>query len=71
MSNETAVTVKEVKPGYKTTEGWFTAIASALSILYALGLLGSGTGTADKVAAFAVAALTTAGYTVSRGMAKK
>jgi hypothetical protein len=59
------------KPGYKTTEGWLTALTSLLSLLYAFGLIGNGQGVDDKVAAFLCAALATAGYSVSRGMVKK
>ena len=63
-------TTPTVKPGYKTSEGWLTAATMLLSMLYALGMVGSGQGTGDKIAAFIAAALASAGYAVSRGSVK-
>lgn len=57
------------KPGFKTTEFWLSLAAMILTALYASGLIGDG-GTAAKIAAFAAMVLTSAGYTVSRGLAK-
>lgn len=59
-----------MKPGYKTSEGWLTATTLLLSMLYALGLVGDGQGTPDKIAAFIGSALASAGYAVSRGRLK-
>lgn len=65
-------TKEDLKPGYKTSEGWFTAIALLVSILYALGVVSpDGSGADDKVAALIAGILGAMGYAVSRGMAKK
>lgn len=66
MADELA---KPVKPGWKTTEGWFTAVSVLLSQAYALGLVGDSS-TAAKIVAFIASALTTMGYTVLRAKAK-
>ena len=58
-----------MKPGYRTTEFWLSTVTTLVSLLYASGLVVDGT-TAGKIAAFAVAALSTLGYQVSRGKAK-
>ena len=61
-----------VKPGYKTTEGWFTAVAMAISMLYAIGVVSpDGTSPTAKAIALLAGVLATMGYSVSRGMAKK
>lgn len=60
----------EIKAGYKTTEFWLSAVAAIIGLVYASGVIGEGT-QADKIVGFAAAALTTLGYTVSRGLAKK
>jgi hypothetical protein len=60
---------KETRPGYKTSEFYLTAVAMVLSLLFASGLVSDGS-TVEKVAAFLAAALTTLGYTVSRGKLK-
>lgn len=59
-----------VKAGWKTSEAWLSAAATILSLLYAMGLLGSHQGVADKIAALLAAALIAAGYTVTRGKVK-
>lgn len=61
---------KKTDPGWKTSEGWLTAAVMVLSMLYALGVVGDGAGTADKIAAFATSLLATLGYTVQRTKAK-
>jgi hypothetical protein len=58
-----------MKPGYKTTEFYFAAAAKLLGILFASGIIASGS-TADRIAGLAVAALATLGYTVSRTLVK-
>lgn len=58
------------KPGYKTTEFWLTVGSSLLSFLYASGIIGEGTQT-DKIVGFAVLALSTLGYNISRSIVKK
>lgn len=60
----------EIKAGYKTTEFWLSAVAAIIGLVYASGVIGEGT-QVDKVVGFAAAALTTLGYSVSRGLAKK
>lgn len=57
------------KPGYKTTEFWLTVAAAAVGLLLSSGAIGAET-QADKILGIAAAALTTLGYSVSRGMAK-
>lgn len=66
---DTTTAVATTKPGFKTTEFWLSAAATLLSMLFASGLLHDGS-TALKVAGLAAAALTAAGYSVARGMAK-
>lgn len=63
---------KAIKPGYQTTEGWLAAVAMLITTLYGLGVLSpDGTSSTAKAIALVAAALTSAGYAVSRGMAKK
>ena len=65
-------TKSEVKPGWKTTEFWLTVIVAAGSLLWGADVLDpEQTGTANKIFGFVVAALSSLGYTVSRGLAKK
>ncbi|MFZ4398202.1 MAG: hypothetical protein ACOYOU_21515 [Kiritimatiellia bacterium] len=59
-----------VKPGYKTTEFWMTAGATFVGLAIASGIVPE-TGVWPKVVGLVVAAFTSMGYTVSRGMAKK
>ena len=61
-----------VKPGWKTTEFWIAVVVSACSLLWGADILDpEASGTANKVFGFVVAALSSLGYSVSRGMAKK
>ena len=57
------------KPGFKTSEFWLASAASLLGMLYASGAISDG-GTASKIVGFAALALSTLGYSVSRGLAK-
>jgi hypothetical protein len=66
MSEET----KETKPGYKTTEFWLSTVVAIIGIAYASGLISDGS-QADKIVGFIATALSTLGYSVSRGIAKK
>ncbi len=68
MADETTTTT--TKPGYKTTEFYLSLAATLLSTLFASGVLGSG-GTDLAIAGLLASALTAAGYSVSRGNAKK
>lgn len=63
---------RAVKPGFATTEGWLAAAASLIFVLYALGIVApDGTSSIAKAIALAAAALTSLGYSVSRGMTKR
>ncbi len=62
--------VKPKKPGYKTSEFYLTLAAQIVGLMWASGLISEGT-TFDKVLGFVAMALGLAGYTVSRGLAKK
>jgi hypothetical protein len=59
-----------MKPGFKTTEFWFTAIANILGLAFASGMVETGS-IWDKILGFGAMALTSMGYSVSRGLAKK
>ena len=59
-----------VKPGYKTSEFWLTCLATLVGMAIASGMVPE-TGVWPRVVALVTAALTSMGYTVSRGMAKK
>jgi hypothetical protein len=65
----TPVVTPDPKPGYKTSEFWLALAAMFLTALFASGAIASG-GSTDKVLTFAAAALTSLGYSVSRGLAK-
>lgn len=59
-----------MKPGYKTTEFWMTALAAMVGLLMTSGLfLGDSVWT--KGLGLVAAGLASAGYAVSRGMAKR
>ncbi len=62
-------TTPGTKPGHKTTEFWLTCLAQVVSGLYASGAIGDGTAIA-RILGFIATMLVTAGYTVSRGVAK-
>jgi len=66
MSEET----KPTKPGFKTTEFWFSTAAAVIGILFASGFIAEG-GNVDKIVGMAATVLAGMGYTVSRGLAKK
>jgi len=59
-----------MKPGYKTTEFWFTSAAAVLGLLFASGVISDGS-QIDKVLGMASTLLASMGYSVSRGLAKK
>jgi len=62
----------EIKPGYKTTEFWLSAVTAIASLLWGSGVLNpEGAGTANQVFGFVASALSALGYTVSRTLAKK
>ena len=59
-----------MKPGYKTTEWIMTALCMVVGLLMSAGIFDE-TGTVMKALGLGAAALASAGYSVSRGMAKK
>ena len=61
---------KPTKPGFKTTEFWFSTAAAVIGILFASGAIAEG-GNVDKIVGMAATVLAGMGYTVSRGLAKK
>jgi hypothetical protein len=60
----------ETKPGWRTTEFWLTLAATTVGLLYASGLIAPESG-ADRWLGLMTSALTSMGYAVSRGLAKK
>lgn len=64
-----AAPAADVKTGWKTTEFWLTAAASLVGLLYGSGAIGNGS-SLSTILGFAAAALTSLGYTVSRGQVK-
>jgi len=62
--------VVPVKPGWKTSEFWLTVAAMLVGLFVASGILPT-EHLAMKICGFALAALTSLGYTVSRAGVKK
>lgn len=60
----------DTKPGFKTTEFWLTALTLIVGLLLASGGFESD-GTVLKVLGVVAAALSSCGYSVSRGLVKK
>ncbi len=58
------------KPGYKTTEFWLTTAATVVGALLASGAIPDSSGF-GKVLGVVAMALASAGYSTSRGIAKK
>ena len=65
MSEET----KEVRPGYKTTEFWLSAVAVILGLLMASGAIADGS-TAAVIVGGASTLLASLGYTAARAKVK-
>lgn len=59
-----------MKPGYKTTEFWFSTVAAVVGIAFASGAIAEGSNI-DKILGMAATVLAGLGYSVSRGIAKK
>lgn len=59
----------DVKPGWKTTEAWATAIGMTISILYSMGVVHVGS-QADHWIGIVCAGAAALGYTVSRSWVK-
>lgn len=66
---EVSTSSNEVKPGYKTTEFWFSVAAGICGMLYASGVLSEGSAV-EKVVGIVATALVALGYTAARGKAK-
>jgi acid phosphatase family membrane protein YuiD len=62
-------TATAVKPGWQTSEFWLSTAAKLLGVLFASGVIGTGT-VAERIAGLAAALLAQLGYTVSRGAVK-
>lgn len=60
--------MEPIKPGYKTSEFWVTAVTSLLTLINQSGVLGS---VVLPVESIAVIGGMVATYVLSRGMAKK
>lgn len=58
-----------VKPGYKTTEFWFSFVAAIGGFLMASGMISAGS-TAERIIGGALAVLATLGYTAARANTK-
>ena len=61
---------KSVKPGYKTTEFWMTALATVVGLVAASGVVPDESGL-SKLLGLALLGLSQMGYNVSRGLAKR
>ena len=66
MNEET----KPTKPGFKTTEFWFSTAAAVIGILFASGAIAEGS-SIDKIVGMAATVLAGMGYSISRGLSKK
>ena len=62
--------MKETKPGYQTTEFWLTTAAILVGIVFDSGAVIEGSPLGEGLGLVA-AALSIAGYSVSRGIAKR
>lgn len=70
MGDEIVPVPVPVKPGYKTTEFWLTAVATLVGLVMAADIIPSD-GMWPKITGLVVAMLTSMGYNVSRSIAKK
>ena len=70
MEEDTTVLVEPVKPGYKTTEFWLSAVAVLLGLAMASGLIPSDSAW-DQAVGLVVSALAAMGYTGARAGVKK
>ena len=61
---------KPTKPGFKTTEFWFSTAAAVIGILFASGAIAEGS-SIDKIVGMAATVLAGMGYSISRGLSKK
>ena len=61
---------KPTKPGFKTTEFWFSTASAVIGILFASGAIAEGS-SIDKIIGMAATVLAGMGYSISRGLSKK
>lgn len=61
---------KTVKPGYKSTEFWLSAVATLLGIVLASGAIPEG-GTIAQIVGGILSVLASLGYTASRTQVKR
>ena len=62
----------EERRGIRTTEFWLSAVTALLGLLIGAGIVNpEGAGALNQTVGIAGAALTSLGYSVSRGMAKQ
>ncbi len=62
---------KELRPGYRTTEFWLTAIAEIVGLLLAGGILSTeGDGAIARILGTIIVVLAALGYTVTRASLK-
>ena len=61
---------KPTKPGFKTTEFWFSTAAAVIGILFASGAIAEGS-SIDTIIGMAATVLAGMGYSISRGLSKK
>ena len=65
------MTEKELRPGYRTTEFWLTAIAEIVGLLLAGGILSTeGDGAIARILGTIIVVLAALGYTVTRASLK-
>jgi hypothetical protein len=69
MQKETNAEDRNVKPGYRTTEFWLSAAASAVGLMIASGALAEGSA-AETIVGVVASALVALGYSAARGQAK-
>ena len=70
MADDPVPTPVPVKPGWKTTEFWFSAITAIAGLIMSSGIVSDGSQTAQIIGGV-LAVLTTLGYTAARSQVKK
>jgi hypothetical protein len=70
MADDTTTPAEPVKPGYRTTEFWLSAVAVLLGLAVASGIIPAGSSW-DQAVGLVVAALAAMGYTGARAGIKR